>query len=402
MPERNPPSWLQAGQHPSEHDRLLLGALVPQEGVVTSADLLVYQNATPNMSVNVAAGSAFVKNDLATYGGTYHVVNDSVRNLTIAAADATNPRNDLVVARIRDAQYAGAANTWDLFVIGGTPAATPVDPVIPTDGSYLPLARVRVNAAATSIIDANITDLRPRAAVPANVATPVGAVLPYAGAAAPANWLLCDGALVSRTTYAALFAVVGTTYNIGGGGEDATNFRLPDLRGRSTIGAGQGTGLANRALGAKGGAETHALSTAEIPGHTHPASGSSAGESQEHVHNYNHAHSLGNNNHKHSIDGDYGFRVAVSVGGTTNERLTAWANGQGPGVTFTAIQPESVTAPVGGGQGLTVNAHNANTGGRSAVHSHGISVAVDANTGGGGAHNNMHPFVALNHIIRAF
>ena len=63
-----------------------------------------------------------------------------------------------------------------------------------------------------------------------------GLIQMYAGAAAPGGWLLCNGAEVSRSTYAALFAVCGTTYNIGG--EAGTDFRLPDFRGIFPKGAG--------------------------------------------------------------------------------------------------------------------------------------------------------------------
>ena len=58
---------------------------------------------------------------------------------------------------------------------------------------------------------------------------PTGVVLPFAGAAAPVGWLLCYGQTVSRATYAALFAAIGTTY---GAGDGSTTFALPDLRGR--------------------------------------------------------------------------------------------------------------------------------------------------------------------------
>lgn len=65
-----------------------------------------------------------------------------------------------------------------------------------------------------------------------------GMVIPFAGAAAPSGWLLCDGAAVSRTTYARLFTVIGTTYGAGNG---TTTFNLPDARGRNIIGVGTGT-----------------------------------------------------------------------------------------------------------------------------------------------------------------
>lgn len=96
---------------------------------------------------------------------------------------------------------------------------------------------------------------------------PVGSILSWAGASAPAGvWLECNGQNVSRTLYAALFEAVGTAWGVGDG---ATTFTLPDLRGRGLIGKGQGSGLTNRALAAKGGEETHALSAGEMPGHSH-------------------------------------------------------------------------------------------------------------------------------------
>lgn len=60
---------------------------------------------------------------------------------------------------------------------------------------------------------------------------PVGTISPYAGTLAPANWLLCDGSAVSRTTYSALFAVISTTYGVGDG---STTFNLPEFVGTYT------------------------------------------------------------------------------------------------------------------------------------------------------------------------
>ena len=62
---------------------------------------------------------------------------------------------------------------------------------------------------------------------------PPGMVLPFAGAAAPEGFLLCDGSAVSRTTYGDLFAAIGTAY---GAGDGSTTFNLPDLRGRVAAG----------------------------------------------------------------------------------------------------------------------------------------------------------------------
>jgi microcystin-dependent protein len=108
-----------------------------------------------------------------------------------------------------------------------------------------------------------------------------GTVLPFAGSTAPEGWLLCHGQAVSRSTYAALFAVVGTTY---GAGDGSTTFALPDLRGRVVAGrdnmggtaanrltnSGTGNpGIAGTTLGAAGGVDRHTLTTAQMPSHSH-------------------------------------------------------------------------------------------------------------------------------------
>jgi microcystin-dependent protein len=96
-----------------------------------------------------------------------------------------------------------------------------------------------------------------------------GTVIPYAGLNAPTGWLMCDGSAVSRSTYATLFSAIGTTY---GSGDGSTTFNLPDLRGRVVVGKGQGSGLTNRVLAATGGEESHILTVAELPSHTHQLS----------------------------------------------------------------------------------------------------------------------------------
>lgn len=80
-----------------------------------------------------------------------------------------------------------------------------------------------------------------------------GVIQMFAGSTAPNGWLICDGSAVSRTEYATLYAVIGTTY---GTGDGSTTFNLPDLQGRTAIGAGSGANLTSRTLGATGGSES--------------------------------------------------------------------------------------------------------------------------------------------------
>lgn len=98
--------------------------------------------------------------------------------------------------------------------------------------------------------------------------SPVGAIMAFAGSTAPSFWKICDGSVVSRQTYSALFTAIGTTYGAGNG---STTFKLPDLRGRVVAGVGaSGTPLASYALGTKGGSEAVGLTEANMPQHSHP------------------------------------------------------------------------------------------------------------------------------------
>lgn len=114
-------------------------------------------------------------------------------------------------------------------------------------------------------------------------AAPAGTMAPYAGANAPAGWLLCYGQTVSRATYAALFLAIGTTY---GAGDGSTTFGLPDLRGRVVAGKDNMGGsaasrltsaVAGSTLGAVGGSQTHTLLESEMPSHAHETTGAEVG-----------------------------------------------------------------------------------------------------------------------------
>ena len=144
----------------------------------------------------------------------------------------------------------------------------------------------------------------------------LGTIFTHALATAPAGSLACDGATFLRVDYPTLYAVLDAAYII-----DADHARTPDLRGRSAVGVGQGSGLTDRVIDASGGTETHVLTTAELPSHSH-----------------------------------------------TYRRMESTAILIGPTPSIATVAS---------------------------------TLAETFNTGGGGAHNNMHPFRALNYAIWA-
>src|SRR6056300_1607257 len=112
---------------------------------------------------------------------------------------------------------------------------------------------------------------------------PTATIVPWSSASVPSGFLECDGSAVSRTTYATLFGIVGTTY---GTGDGSTTFNVPDLQDNVAVGKSN-----NKALATTGGANTvtktgnvggstanATLSTAQLASHSHPqgASGGTA------------------------------------------------------------------------------------------------------------------------------
>lgn len=187
---------------------------------------------------------------------------------------------------------------------------------------------------------------------------PIGAILPYGGPTAPSGYVLAYGQNLSRSTYAGLFSIFGTTY---GSGDGTTTFGVPDLRGRAPFGKdNMGGSAANRitssgqagvngsTLGAAGGDQDNTLDTTRIPAHTHTATVTDPG----------HTHIFQPNDNSNSDTGSGKY----AVGGVQKEgELTPY-----PTQTSTT----------------------------------GVTVAND-NTGGGGAHNNLPPLIITNYIIYA-
>lgn len=152
-------------------------------------------------------------------------------------------------------------------------SATTRDIILNASTDYLVTEVLEVGASqvlelpATSTLEVGGTEYGP------TYLNPTGVIQMFGAVNVPNGWLLCDGTAISRTTYAALFKVIGVNY---GTGDGSTTFNLPDLRGRSPIGSGTstGTGATVMTLGAQptsgaGGEQTHVQALGELAAHTH-------------------------------------------------------------------------------------------------------------------------------------
>src|SRR5580698_4709556 len=104
----------------------------------------------------------------------------------------------------------------------------------------------------------------------------IGAVWYFAGTYAPYGFALCNGALISISENSTLFVLLGTTY----GGDGVNTFGLPDLRGRATMGYGQGPNLNNYNIGQAGGTETITLTINNLAQHNHLVSAGTSATTQ--------------------------------------------------------------------------------------------------------------------------
>lgn len=222
-----------------------------------------------------------------------------------------------------------------------------------------------------------------------------GTILDFAGNTAPNGWLLCYGQAISRAAYPNLFAKIGTTF---GAGDGATTFNVPDARGRAAIGkddmggtaAGRvtaaGGGIAAATLGATGGAEAHALTTAQMPAHTHPNTLTDPGHTHANALNdpgHVHSNTLNDPGHSHghnallanqsSSTGGGGFPIPANAGATISANTTGITINNASKATGMTITNASVAA------GVTI---------------------TNASQGSGNAHPNVQPGIVFNKIIK--
>lgn len=184
---------------------------------------------------------------------------------------------------------------------------------------------------------------------------PIGSVLPYSAASiSDSNYVIANGQAISRTTYAAYFALVGTAYGTGNG---TTTFNVPNLQQRVPVGVGAGY-----TIGSTGGAATHTLTLSEVPTHSHI------------VGDPGHVHPINDPGHNHSLSP---YRQYAEGNG-----------GNGNGAELTSIP---------GGSNIYPNTQRSTTGITTTLVTSNISLF---NSGGGLSHNNMQPYIVLNYIVK--
>lgn len=201
------------------------------------------------------------------------------------------------------------------------------------------------------------------------MAEPAGIVMPFAGTVEPQGYLFCDGSAVSRDTYAALFAVIGTTY---GAGDGSTTFNLPDLTGRVVIGVSGA-----HALGTTGGEASHALLAAEMPEHHH--------EVPQHGHGNDITMVTPTLNHTISTQPAFNYNKPKTVN-------INWGN-NAPWVWMYATTPTATRAT---DAAAADHDPTACTMGGAVTD---CAAMTSGSTGAGAAHTNMQPYAVTKYII---
>jgi microcystin-dependent protein len=260
-----------------------------------------------------------------------------------------------------------------------------VNPTLPTPGDSRASEEVDVRNALTEILaefNGNIDLSNLSAALQGIlVPTPAGTLAATALALAPSGWLLCDGQPVTSENPELRQALLdaGSPYGVSG-----ADPRVPDLRGRTPVMAGQGAGLTNRALGQAFGAETHALTEAQLAAHDHPDT-FAVGPGGTHNHN-----GLTSTEGEHNHGGNYVTTTGPVITGRVNN-IAPDGNGQVP---VSGDNSGFAKSTATGDAGLHNHLIDA-----VGNHVHPLTGAV-SNAGAGQAHNNVQPSLAVNWMVK--
>lgn len=409
MTIESPPLWLQGGTYPARMDRLAL-AEMREEGVGSAiACKVTPRSSGANMTVDIAVGGFWITGDDQALQGLYQGrVTAAETAVPVSNPPAgTDQRYDIVVLRVNDPNAGSGntpANTVSPVVIAGAASPTPAVPALPN--SCLPLAVLGPITSGTPSITAGMihdvwTGTGPAFAqvcrLLAGDRVPVAEMRLRAANPDRVNgWLWCNGQPVSRTTYAALFAEIGTGFGAGNG---STTFNLPDLRDKVPV----AKGTSFPAVGAVGGELAHVMTVAEMPSHDHGYWTGVANADHSHYFNTgnesaDHAHSFQvvtdtQGDHNHYSSGNPAVNLLGAVA-DSEQVLTLNNPANGPGISYnqmTSVQGAHAHNVGGWTSGRSAaHYHSGNTGGISANHQHGISAQ-----GSGNAHNIMSPYQVM-------
>jgi microcystin-dependent protein len=203
--------------------------------------------------------------------GTYTLPagNPVVTGTSIASTWANNTMTDLANALTDSVAADGQTTMTGNLKMGANKIVNLADPTLAQDGAtkaYVDLVSFSVApSTAGNVLTSDGTAWTSAPPTP----IPSGSLLMWPTGSAPAGYLLCDGTAVSRTTYAALFAIIGTTYGVGNG---SNTFNIPDFRGRFPLGVSGSYGLATTGGSADAVVVSHthtATSVVTDPSHSH-------------------------------------------------------------------------------------------------------------------------------------
>jgi hypothetical protein len=155
------PNWLEQSSvyHAKSLRRLTRLVTGAKTGILSGGDFQVTATLPASMNVNVAKAGGLMVPAVDSTLGSYIAYQDAAQSqVAVPAADATYATQHLLCVQILDSDYSGTVLAGNLGIVAGTPAATPTDPTLPTDGLYVPLARIIMAARATAAT--NIVDLR--------------------------------------------------------------------------------------------------------------------------------------------------------------------------------------------------------------------------------------------------